>query len=76
MLKPRKCASPSPDEVKRVRECVQAAHGLGITAGQDWCADALHTSRRAFQQWEAGDRPMHAAFWELLKMKTVFIAHK
>ena len=43
--------------------------GLGITAAQDWCAAALHTSRRAWQQWESGDRAMHSAFWELLRLK-------
>ena len=44
-------------------------HGLGITAAQDQCAAALHTTRRAFQQWECGDRAMHAAFWDLLNIK-------
>ena len=61
---------PTADQVKQVREAVQAALELGITAGQDWCANALHTSRRAFQQWETGDRRMHPAFWELLQIKT------
>jgi DNA-binding transcriptional regulator YiaG len=55
---------------------VQKAYGLHITAGQDWCAEQLHTSRRSFQQWESGDRSMHPAFWELLKIKTALIAHK
>ena len=53
-----------------MREAVQASLGLGITAAQDWCAMTLHTSRRAFQQWETGDRAMHAAFWDLLLIKT------
>jgi DNA-binding transcriptional regulator YiaG len=68
--------NPAPDQVKRVREAVQASQSLGITAAQDWCAAALHTSRRSFQQWESGDRAMHPAFWELLKIKTALIAHK
>lgn len=68
--------TPTPEEVKAVREAVQVTHSLGITAAQDWCAQALHTSRRAFQQWETGDRGMHPAFWELLKIKTARIRHK
>jgi DNA-binding transcriptional regulator YiaG len=43
-----------------------AANGIGITAAQDLCAGWLHTSRRAWQQWESGDRRMHPAFWDLL----------
>jgi DNA-binding transcriptional regulator YiaG len=66
--------SPKAQEVKAVREAVQAFASLGITAAQDWCAAALHTSRRAFQQWEAGDRAMHPGFWELLKIKTAHMA--
>ncbi len=62
--------NPDPAEVMAVREAIQADRGIGITEAQDWCAAALHTSRRAFQQWEAGDRRMHPAFWELLQIKT------
>lgn len=68
--------TPTPEQVKQVREAVQADSELGITAAQDWCAEALHTSRRSFQQWETGARAMHPAFWELLKIKTALIAHK
>jgi DNA-binding transcriptional regulator YiaG len=68
--------NPAPDLVKQVREAVQASFDLGITAAQDWCATALHTSRRSFQQWETGARSMHPAFWELLTIKTALIAHK
>lgn len=68
--------TPTPEQVKKVRETVQIDSALGITAAQDWCATALHTSRRAFQQWETGARAMHPAFWELLKIKTALIAHK
>jgi hypothetical protein len=67
---------PTPEQVKQAREAVQAGRELGITAAQDWCAAALHTSRRAFQQWETGTRAMHPAFWELLKNKTALIAPK
>lgn len=71
--KNRKGQSPSAAQVKALREAVQARMGLGITDAQDWCADALHTSRRAFQQWETGPTAMHQAFWELLLIKTVHI---
>jgi DNA-binding transcriptional regulator YiaG len=68
--------TPIPEQVKQVREAVQAGSEIGITAAQDWCAEALHTSRRSFQQWETGARAMHPAFWELLTIKTALIAHK
>lgn len=65
-----------PEQVKQIRESVQAGGDMGITAAQDWCAAALHTSRRAFQQWETGARTMHPAFCELLTIKSALIAHK
>jgi DNA-binding transcriptional regulator YiaG len=72
--KNRKGQSPSPGQVKAIREAVQEHEGCGITAAQDWCAERLYTSRRAFQQWEAGEAAMHQAFWELLRIKTAHIA--
>lgn len=60
---------PDSHEVVRLRELVQEALSVGITAAQDWCAQAVHTSRRAWQQWESGERRMHAAFWELAGIK-------
>jgi putative transcriptional regulator len=68
--------NPTSAQIKEVRSAVQVSLGIGITAAQDWCAAALHTSRRAFQQWEAGDRSMHPAFWELLAIKTKFTESK
>lgn len=66
----RKSSSPpSATDVRAAREAVQARLGCGITAAQDWCAEKLHTSRRAFQQWEAGDRRMHPAFFDLLSIR-------
>ena len=62
--------SPAPADVLAAREAIQARLGVGITAAQDWCAAAVHTSRRAWQQWETGDRAMHPAFWELFQIKT------
>ena len=62
-------SNPTPAEVRAAREAVQQARDCGITAAQDWCAEKLHTSRRAFQQWEAGDRRMHPAFFDLLTIR-------
>lgn len=53
--------SPAPDKIRATRE------RAGIT--QTEAAELLHTSLRSFQQWEAGDRRMHPAFWELLTLK-------
>ena len=61
---------PAPAGVLASREAIKARLGVGITAAQDWCAAAVHTSRRAWQQWETGDRAMHPAFWELFQIKT------
>lgn len=60
----------TPNEVVVLRESVQSALGLGITAAQNWCAQAVCSQLRAWQQWEAGDRQMHPAFWELFCIKT------
>lgn len=60
---------PDPDQVRAAREAVQADRGMGITAAQDWCAKQVHTSRRAWQQWERGERRMHPAFWDLFCRK-------
>ena len=34
-----------------------------------WCAALIHTTPRVWYQYEAGDREMHAAFWELANLK-------
>lgn len=53
--------NPTPAEILAARE----AAGLTQTAA----AGLLHTSRGAWAQWEAGDRRMHPAFWELFRLK-------
>lgn len=54
--------TPDPAEIRAERE----AASLTQTA-----AGALvHTTCRTWQQWEAGDRRMHPAFWELFRIKT------
>ncbi len=75
-MAPTQPITPAPADVLAAREAIQPKLGLGITAAQDWCAAALHTSRRSFQQWETGARAMHPAFFELLTIKTALIAHK
>lgn len=64
-------ANPRPEQVVKLRERVQKKHGLNITAAQDFCAALVHTKRRPWQQWEAGDRRMHPAFWELAVIKSM-----
>lgn len=63
------CETPTPDQISASREAVQAAHGVGITAAQDWCAAQVCTQRRVWQQWERGERKMHPAFWQLAQIK-------
>jgi putative transcriptional regulator len=62
--------SPTPTEVKNLRKMIQSQFCLGITDAQDKCASMVHVSRRSWQYWERGERTMHAAFWELLTLKT------
>jgi DNA-binding transcriptional regulator YiaG len=62
--------NPDKKEIVLLREALQARTGVGITSAQNKCAELLHTSRRAWQQWEKGDRKMHPAFWELINIKT------
>jgi len=54
-------SNPSPADIRAGRE----AAGLSQTAA----AALLHTGCRTWQQWEAGDRRMHPAFWELFNIK-------
>ena len=54
--------NPTPSEIRQAREAA------GLTKTQ--AADLLHSSLRAWQMWEAGDRAMHAAFWELFRLKS------
>lgn len=52
---------PAPEEIKAARQ------SAGLTQTQ---AGALvYTTCRVWQQWEAGDRGMHPAFWELFQLK-------
>ena len=54
--------NPTPTEIRQARE------SAGLTQTQ--AAEKVHATLRAWQWWESGDRAMHAAFWELFKLKT------
>lgn len=53
--------NPAPAEVREER----VAADLTQTAA----GEMVHTTCRTWQQWEAGDRRMHPAFWELFRIK-------
>jgi DNA-binding transcriptional regulator YiaG len=58
---PAPAQSPKPEAIRAARE----ASALTQTAA----AALVHTTCRTWQQWEAGDRAMHPAFWELFRLK-------
>ena len=53
--------SPTPEEIRQARELA----GLSQTQA----AETVHAGLRSWQHWEAGDRVMHPAFWELFQIK-------
>ena len=54
-------SNPTPADIRAARELA----GLTQTAA----ANLLYTTCRSWQQWEAGDRRMHPAMWELFEIK-------
>lgn len=54
--------SPKPSQVRAARE----AAGLTQTAA----AALIYCTLRGWQEWEAGNRRMHPALWELFQLKT------
>ncbi|RGE41315.1 XRE family transcriptional regulator [Comamonas testosteroni] len=42
--------------------------GAGLTHAA--AAVLVHANTRSWQKWEAGEREMHPAFWELFCLKT------
>jgi putative transcriptional regulator len=54
-------ANPRPDEIRAARETA------GLT--QTDAAASIHCQLRTWQDWEAGKRRMHPAFWELWQRK-------
>lgn len=53
---------PAPATIRAARL------NAGLT--QTEAATLLHSGIRTWQQWEAGDRAMHPALWELFAIKT------
>jgi DNA-binding transcriptional regulator YiaG len=54
-------SNPSPKEITAAREAAQLT--------QTEAGKLIYASLRTWQQWEAGDRRMHPAFWEPFKIK-------
>lgn len=54
--------NPTPEQIK------QARTDADLT--QTEAAEVIHKGCRAWQQYEAGDRKMDAAYWELFLIKT------
>lgn len=53
---------PTPAQIAAAREAA------GLT--QQQAGELVHTDNRTWRRWEAGDRAMHPAFWELFLIKT------
>jgi DNA-binding transcriptional regulator YiaG len=54
--------SPTPEEIKDAR----AAAGLSQPAA----AELIYSTKRTWQDWEAGIAKMHPGLWELFLIKT------
>jgi DNA-binding transcriptional regulator YiaG len=52
---------PTPEQIRSAR------HNAGLTQTQ--AAKLVYSTERAWQFWEAGDRSMHPAIWELFNLK-------
>lgn len=61
----KKPSNPEPSEIKAARE------GAALT--QTAAGALVHSTCRSWQQWEAGDRRMHPAMWELFRIKAALI---
>ncbi len=53
--------NPDPAEVRSARLAA------GLTQGA--AGELIHCAARSWQDWEAGERRMHPAFWELFLSK-------
>lgn len=56
-----KSLPPAPEDVFSARK------NAGLTQAQ--AADLIHSGRRAWQEWESGNRRMHPGLWELFNIK-------
>lgn len=59
---------PTSEQICAAREAA------GLT--QSAAAALVHANLRSWQKWEAGERAMHPAFWELFQIKSVSIKEK
>lgn len=59
---PHPAANPSPEQIRAARE----AAGLSQSAA----ARLIHSTRRTWQDWEAGVARMHPAFFELFVIRS------
>lgn len=57
-------AAPTPAEIRKAREAVEPP----LT--QEAAAKKIYKSRRAWENWEGGVRPMDPAHFELFLIKT------
>jgi len=57
----KSAATPTPELIRSTRAAARLT--------QTEAAALVHTTCRTWQQWEAGDRAMHPAFWELFALK-------
>ena len=58
-------ASPSSEQVKEAR--------LKAGLSTEKAGALLYRTARNWQQWEAGERQMDAALWELFRIKTMML---
>lgn len=58
---PTAASTPSPEAIRAAREAA------GLTQTQ--AAELIYCTLRGWQQWEAGERRMHPAMWELWQLK-------
>lgn len=65
---PSPARNPRPAEVRAAREAA------GLTQAE--AGDLVHVGERGWQMWEAGDRSMHPAFWELFRLKVMASSRK
>lgn len=53
--------SPEPSLIRETRE------GAGLS--QTAAAELIYSTKRTWQDWEAGKNPMHQGLWELFCLK-------
>lgn len=70
---PRRARRPTGPHYPTAGEVRAARTAAGLT--QTAAAALVHTTCRVWQQWEAGDRRMHPAFWDLFHAKAPRVWH-